>query len=597
MLTYETLYDFLGSEEVEMDNPITVIDGYDWGFKEHVRLSTLYKNGQFSDKNDQRDFRPFKNIVRPIVTLQYFASGFDVKDIEIFVNDKKNYYKSFLVKKFHDKWARENGLDTFIDQMVESYVDYGGALVKKTKNAIPEVVPLQSVAVCDQTDILSGPIAIKHYLAPDQLKEKESLGWGSEANGATSTIDEVIQKSSKKKSQDKDTTESRTPGRYVEVYEVHGVFPSHWLEGEEKEEVSYTRQLHIVCFYKDENDTEQWVTLFKGKEAESPFKLIKRDPVFGRGLGFGGIEELFEPQVWVNFDMIAKTKMLESAAITILKTTDPTLAAKHPTGLKNLKNLSILDIQEGRDISPVDTFPRNMALFDRSVNEWEAHAQQIGGASDALLGIPPKSQTPFALQELVVQTGKGPHEYRKSKLAFFLEEIYQDWILPYLSTEVSNEQEFIAELDLDEMKYVVQSVMNAKADEWAVEKTLNGDTFTEEEIMAVKEEARVKFMESGFEPNKKFIEILKGEMKKAPLSLRINIAAKQYDLVTRVGKLSNIIRQIIAAPQVLQIPGMADIFNQIIEASGLSPVDFSNIKLPEPAEEPTPVQPTAPALA
>ena len=50
--------------------------------------------------------------------------GFDVKDIIPFVDDVDLAYKSFLTKKYHRKWARKNEIDTFIDDVVESAIDW-----------------------------------------------------------------------------------------------------------------------------------------------------------------------------------------------------------------------------------------------------------------------------------------------------------------------------------------------------------------------------------------------------------------------------------------------------------------------------------------
>ena len=35
-----------------------------------------------------------------------------------------------------------------------------------------------------------------------------------------------------------------------------------------------------------------WIVLYHAEEKNNPFKLIKRDPIYGRALGFGGAEEL-----------------------------------------------------------------------------------------------------------------------------------------------------------------------------------------------------------------------------------------------------------------------------------------------------------------
>ena len=157
-----------------------------------------------------------------------------------------------------------------------------------------------------------------------------------------------------------------------------------------------------MCFYQKKNsDEKQGVILYVAPEKKSPFKLIKRDPVYGGALGFGGAEELFEPQVWVNYDMIRMQNMLDAAAITILKAPIPQLPPNIRPDLKNLKNLEVVDIEAGKDIGQVDTFPRNISLFEKSVANWEAHAQQMGAYNDSIMGQPPLFGTPFKLQELV----------------------------------------------------------------------------------------------------------------------------------------------------------------------------------------------------
>ncbi len=98
---------------------------------------------------------------------------------------------------------------------------------------------------------------------------------------------------------------------------------------------------------------------------------------------------MFEPQVWVNYDMIRKQDMLDAAAKTIMVTSDPDLAAKHPNGLKDMDNMEFIEEMQGGNTHQLDTFPRNMQLFDKSISDWEIHAQQMGAANDAIMGEQP----------------------------------------------------------------------------------------------------------------------------------------------------------------------------------------------------------------
>src|SRR3990167_5847295 len=104
---HRNIYEFITTEENSYKAlGIEVSDGFPWHMACHIKLTNLYKNSQFETGKD--DNKPYKNITRPILNLQYRTEGFDVKDIELYVNEAKNYYKSFLLKKYHEKWAREN---------------------------------------------------------------------------------------------------------------------------------------------------------------------------------------------------------------------------------------------------------------------------------------------------------------------------------------------------------------------------------------------------------------------------------------------------------------------------------------------------------
>lgn len=565
----KNIHEYIKTEETNYALPVQVTGDWEWSMKDHIELSVLYKNSTYKTGKD--DQKPFKNITRPILNLQYRAEGFDVKDIVMYLDDKDYYYMSFLVRKFYHKWALENEIDEFIDKLVESYVDFGGVLVKKTKHAVPEVIPMQSIAFCDQTDILSGPICIKHFFSPNELLEMSEAGWGEKSNGADITLEDLIVLAQDHKVKDsQDGKQTKTPGKYIEIYETHGNMPDRFLKETDKE--TYCNQMHITGFYKDEKGNKQGVTLFKGKEKEPIFELLLRDEIYGRALGLGGAEELFEPQVWVNYDIIRLKQMLDHASKVIYKTTDS--AFTRVNDLKEMDNGDVAVLQDG-DISQIDNQPRNLALFENNVARWEQHAQQMGSASDPIMGEEPKSGTPFALQELVVQQARGQHEYRKGKIARFVEKLHRKWIIPYIAQEVSKEQEFLALLDLEEMQEVVEKVVINKINAEVKELILNGIIPSEEELAQQKIKIRENFMRGD---GIKVLKILKGEMKKAPINLRINIAGKQEYLAQKVDKLVNVFRQVISAPQILANPSMAKLFNNIIEASGLEPLDFSDMQ-------------------
>lgn len=576
------IFDYIKEEEAAFKvTQVPVADGYEFNLYEHVRMSTLFRDSKYT--KGANDFsRPFKNIIRRIRNIALVAMDFDVKDIEPFVNDADNYYKSLFFRKFHPKWARKHNLDTFIDEMIESYEDFGLALIKHVNNIAPEVVKLQTLAFCDQTDVLSGPIAIKHQYSPAQLKEMAGKGWKN--------VDEVIQLARKEKADSSGNTKTKTPGKFIEVYEVDGMFPKAWLkdDGEDisdEEETTYSQQFHMVTFYVSEQGDKKGLHLFKGKGDIGKYKAVKRDDIFGRCAGMGGVEELFHPQIWVNYDQIRIQGMLDAASKIIHVTNDQTVLSR--SKVSDMDNNDFLVLADGKETHQLNTQAVNLTAFQNAAQDWESHAQGVGSANDALLGESPNAGTPFKLQEAVITQGKGVHERRRGKLATFLAEIYRDWILADLAREMTNEQKFIEELTLDEMQYVAEKLKMNAWNEYAKNKILSRGSFEVGEQEAYMEQVRADFMKTG---SKQFFEVLKGEMKDLPLDVEVNIAGKQKDLSGMTDKLVNIFRVVIANPQVLQSPPIAKIFNQILASSGLDEVNFAGLEVAPPVQQTGPLQ-------
>jgi len=559
------IYEFITTETANFRLPIPVVENWDWNMYDHIKKSVIYKYGQLL--TGKTDNKATKNIILPILRLRYRTEGFDVKNITLFVDSAKNYWKSFLIKKFHERFAAKYKIDTFIDEGSETDIDFGGVLVKDTGDICPEVVSWQSIAFCDQTDILSGPIAIRHQYSPDQLKEMEKKGWKE--------IDRVIALAKEYKTDNqKSGKESKTPGKYIEVYEVHGMFPKSWLSDDDSllEDEEYTHQLHICTFYTGEDKKKHGITLFKGSEKKLPFK-IRFDKIYNRALGFGGVEELIEPQVWANYGLMRIKDMLDAASKIIFQTNDPAFANRNK--LQNMDNLEITVVEDGKEVRQIDTSPKTMALFDNFIQIMENHARQTGMATESLMGETPTAGTPFKLQELITNTSMSYHEYRMGKYAVFIEEIYRDWIIPKIVKEINQGSEFLSDLDLDELKYVADSLVVNESNKMIKEKILSGQLVSFEEIEAHKQMVRDDFMKGG---NKRFIKIIKDEFKDMPVNIGISIAGKQKDMIKFTDKLVNIFRFIISNPQgfseAMKMPGVAKTFNAILEASGLSPADF-----------------------
>ena len=577
----QQVYEYIQNEQTNYKTvrvPITT--SYDWNMSEHIERCTNVANGWYhSGKND--GLRRYDDIVTPIINVAMRSEGFDVKDIVPFVNDVQNSYKSFLVKKRHPQWARKNELDTFIDDIVESSVIYDLVLVKNVNNVRPEVVPLQKIAFCDQTDIMSGPICLKHQYSVAELTKFKGK-WIDEA------IDEAIVMSKEEKSvmQSNDRT-VKTPGKYIEVFELHGFLPETWLD-ENGDPFKYTNQMHIVCYYTSKDGNKNGITLFKGKtkDISNTFKSLVIRKIHGRACGKSIVETLFEPQVWMNYSAQRIQKLLASAINVFYSDSDEVGNQK----LSNLPDNTILKLETGKNIGKLDGSPQNLTAFSNDQVNLQTQARILGSASEAQLGVNPTSGTPFALQNLVVQQGQGIHEYRQGKIATFVADVlYRDWILQYLVDDMNKGITFSEELSLDEMQDIADLISRNKAESQIISKILEGELVTPETREALIANYKEQFARGG---SRKFFEAIQGELDDIPLEVFVNIKSKQKYMAQEADKITNIIREVLRNPQAFQqIPGVGKAFNQLLENSGLSPIDFTQITKTLPAQPPTPEQP------
>lgn len=568
------IFEYITTEMTNWETArVPITRSKDWNMQEHIERCYAVAGGFFHrGKNDGN--RPYDDIVTPIINVAMRSEGFDVKDIIPFVNDKKKYYLSFFIKKYHPQWARREELDVFIDDLVETSIIYDLALVKNVNEARPEVVDLRTVAFCDQTDVMAGPICLRHEYTPAEMKEFK---------GKWDNIDKAIALSlPEKKIKIAGDKTVKTPGKYIEVFELRGSLPERWL-GEEGDD--YTPQMHLVCYYTDKEGRQQGITLYEGKDKplSDNFKALKIDRIRsqGRACGRSIVETLFEPQVWSNYNGI-KIKELLDSAINVLVTDSEELKTQK---LTDLKNNQLLHQEKGATTQRLDGTLQNLQAFAQNKEKHLDDARVMGAASDPQLGKNPTAGTPFALQRLVVQQGQGFHEYRQGKIASFMADVlYRDWILQYIVDDMSGGKEFSSELTLDEMTEIAETISEKQAMEELREMPevkLAGEYAKDYEETKEKliDKYKKGFMKGG---SRKFFKLIKDELKNLPVEVFINIKNKNKDMVMLADKLTNIIREIMANPQSFsQTPGIGRVFNELLESSGLSPIDFTQITQPK----------------
>lgn len=578
MSTPVDIYAYIENEEKAFQtDEVRLGDNWLWSFRNHVQLIFHLKNGIFFT-GENNWLRAFKNIMEPILNLSYWSEDIELKDVVFFIEEQTGRVLSFLVKKYHDEiFVKKYDLDQMFDEITESDLDYGGALVQmNTDTPKPETLELNAIAFCDQTDIEGGPIAFKHNFSPDKLRGMAKMGWGKESNGATATLEDIImQAQSEKNLTGLNGLKSKTTGKNIEVYIIRGNLPEAYLKDNDNMEDWYN-QLQIVAMYHGKNEKRDGVILYRKKEEEGNLMFHTSKKVYGRALGRGVGEALLHPQIWTNFLTIHKMNMLEAASKVPLVTDDPSYTQRQK--IQDMETLEVTVIEDGKTIRQVPTAaPTNIALFENSINEWHEQAQYLGSAFDPMLGKEAASGTTFRGQNQVVQQGRGIHDRRRGQRAKFIEKIYRHpthGIIVNMVKEMNKGHEFLATLSSEEMAWVSEQFAESYASKEQVQDVLNGRELRDKEQL--KQECIQRFTKKG---NKHLFKIMKDEFRDIEIKMGISIAGKQKDLAAMSDKVSSILQTVLANPQsflmAMQIPGMADKFADVLEFSNINQVDFA----------------------
>lgn len=587
-----SIYEFVKKQrDSYRTDTITITEGYDFSQYETLRTIELYHNSKFIGGNLDSLERemPFYNICKFRVNVATRATDLDTKDVQVQADrvTKTSYVESFLLNLKNRNWMKTVGFARFLNRLGSTRSKYGGVLVKKTEHdaklSLHVVAWLN--AITDQVDIRNGVKIERHFYTPASLKTDAPKGW--------SNIEEAIDAAKKTRAAhaaNPSTTENKTPGNYIEVYEVHGVLPARFLDKDESpeegtedgKEDGYERQMHVIVLDESDKGKVGGVTLYAGKEEEDPYKYLPYEEVDGRGLGVGVVEDLFEAQVWTNDSIKKKKDILELAGKVVFQTADQSVAAKNI--LTDIENGQILTTAPDRPITQVNNIPASLPAFDKLMQEWDAQAERVSSTFNAITGETMPSGTPFRQVAILNQEAGSLFEYRREEAGLFIQEIYFDWVLPFLVKQIKEDKELVATLEPDELEMVSDALAQHEAYSFAKEQMLSGGDVLPEDVDGIKAAARDASMRQSRRAFVGFDDLFqdwKG-------SVDVITTGEQKNKAVALETLFNIFKTVAAAPQLLQDPVLARLFNQMVEMAGVSPMLLQSR---------APAQPSLPATA
>jgi hypothetical protein len=291
------------------------------------------------------------------------------------------------------------------------------------------------------------------------------------------------------------------------------------------------------------------------------------------------VEDGFESQWAINDSIISMKNAQELSGKVILSTTSKKVSGNALTGVDNGH---IFQMEDGKTISSLNLSPSNMPQFQNMIELWNQQYDRSASTYAANTGEAPTAGTPYSQTALLNQVANSPFEFRREEYGIWLNEILNDWILPFLKKRITKAHYLLAEFDDRELAIIDESLAEYEAKQILKEKLMQGELMSGEEYVQAKEAVISAFSTLG---KKRGFDIPKGYLD-VEGKITANITGELKNKQAMLASMDNILKTIISTfnPNTgeygaLKDPVLSQIFGSIVEMSGI-PISFSQMRTP-----------------
>lgn len=527
---------------------VEIIEGLDYSQFQTLRKIEFYFNSKYltGDKDKAGRLKPFYNINKAKLNVAIRATDFDTKDIRIQSDKPHSQIKAMVFRHEIFQWHKDTRFGVTLNKMNETRAKYGGVLVKKVVRdgqvfvEVPEWINL----ITDQVDVMSGAIIERHFISPVELAKR--LPNFNQDISFKDAI-QVIKRNNNKRA-------NLTTQDTCVMYEVHGEFPKTYLD-EDANEGEYSDQYHVVLGDVD----GKTLCLHQEEEKEKPYKYLPWNDVPGRALGVGVIEDGFEAQVWTNDAIMRQGNIMEFASKVLFKSANPAMGGNITA---YSESGDVIDTSEG-DIALINTTPSSLPVFDNILNQWKSQYEAVASTFSANTGESMPSGTPFRLTMLLNQEANSFFDYRREEMGLFLQEIYEDWLLPHLAKKINKEHILSSEYSPQELKAINKAFATFTANKKYTEKILQGETVTQEDYNAYLENLDANLIVSPF------LKVPAGYFTDFKPSISIITTGEQQNKSVQMESIYSIIQLLSANPAMLDDPRLSQLTTRLIEVADI----------------------------
>lgn len=416
-----------------MNDEVEISEGVKFNQYQLVNRILRYANKQYpgGNKDKQGAYKYWVDITSPRIDAEVKNIDFDTKDIFIVSEGKNDVAAIILMNLALDEWLRDNNKAVELNDTLESGSAFGNVVWKKIKNGY-EKCDIKNLFVLNQTAeyLTSSPVIERHILTQSDIREKSSV-WDN--------VDEVIEYCGNKSfssTVDGQLSNKETP--YYEIFERNGEISERDLfEAQGKnggDENRYVLAKIIVSGVKKGGKDKNSYVLFAEKLTEMPYKEYHRGRYNGRWFRVGLYETLFDIQTRANAISNQIARGLDWASKAIFRSTDRLLVNNILTQLKNGDVIKSTDLQQ---------ITVRMEGLDQLLADWNRlmqTADALCNSYEVVMGESLPSGTSFKLGNMVNQNATKLFDYIREKFALSIQEIFNDWLISDLVSEMSKKR-------------------------------------------------------------------------------------------------------------------------------------------------------------
>lgn len=583
-LVRELEQNYIGGKPTKLGKYVE-FDQYENIEKINAYINSKHVSGPVDSKG--RD-KPFFNIVNAVVNIWYRATSGKLS-IHVQATKSSDILGSFLATIKLQEWIKKERVMVFIKQWGRTLAKYGSAVVKFVDlgdKLVPSVVQWNHL-ISDAIDFKNNPKIEKLYFTPSQLKA--NVAYDKE------TVQALIDAQSTRKDLEGNTMDNLP--NYIEVYEVHGVFPLSNITEKPEDDDKYEQQMHVVSFVGQGNGEYADFTLYRGREEKDPYMITHLIEEQDRAQSIGAVEYLFESQWMVNHESKAIKDQLDLVSKIVYQTADDTFVGRNI--LTELDNGDVLTHAANEPITQVNNSTDDYSSLQAFANEWRLNGQELTSTPDAVRGNTQKSGTAYRTQQLVTTQASSLFAEMVESKELAIQDMMTEYILPFLKRQFDTTEEISDILDDYQIKkidamYVPREVrkrvnQNIKENMFAkLRKDLDGDMTgltrgdVFQQMQSEQEQLTQSLKEMG---NQRFItpsemEDIKWKDVFKDLEWGLGVKIDRRDDETVLTTLNTIFQNLVnpATSQFITTPKGKLLFNKILSIAGaVSPIELSDV--------------------